>query len=113
MGILGCLFLLTQKTSHSGRLRAEHMKAEYFVDHCHSWLSKTVFPLWIKKGIEPDSGSFIESLFFNAEPENLPKRAMVQARQIYSFTEALKRNWLDSAAGHPIIEKSTGFLLSR
>ncbi len=80
-------------------------------DKSISWLSESVFPLWLNKGFNSASGVFIESITSEFQPTTTSRRAMVQARQIYSITEALKMKILSSDIVIPIIEKATSNLL--
>ena len=50
-----------------------------------NWLSEDVYPLWQTRGIDHMSGGFVETLGFDKSDLGLPRRAMVQSRQIYSF----------------------------
>lgn len=88
------------------------MNSQALIEKSTQWLIKDVFPLWIKKGIDPKNGSFIESLTSDYQPTDSPRRAMVQARQIYSFTEAVKMNILKSSAAEDIISNSTQCLMT-
>lgn len=54
------------------------------------WLKEFVLPLWMDQGIDRRNGGFHESLNLSTgTPEMGPRRAMVQARQIYSLRVAL------------------------
>lgn len=83
------------------------------IQFSRAWLSNDVFPIWTAKGIDADTGSFIESLTTEYQPTSMPRRAMVQARQIYSYTEALKMKILNSDQVAPILDRSVDFLLSQ
>lgn len=82
-----------------------------FIDKSHRWLSESVFPLWLSQGFDAASGVFIESLTSDFQPTKTPRRAMVQARQIYSCTEALKMKILSADVVEPIVEKATAHLI--
>jgi mannose/cellobiose epimerase-like protein (N-acyl-D-glucosamine 2-epimerase family) len=58
---------------------------EFSSDYAIQWLGKDVFPLWSKAGVDLKNGGFVEALSLMGEPLSQPRRAMVQARQIYSF----------------------------
>ncbi len=77
------------------------------------WLSKDVFPLWTQAGIDAENGSFIESLTAQLQPTTMPRRAMVQARQIYSYSEAIKMKILSPDQAAPILDRSVDFLLAQ
>lgn len=74
-----------------------------------AWLKDCVFPLWTANAIDPVNGGFIENL--NADGTAIPgdRRALVQARQIYAYTEALKMNILSPECVIPIIQKNINF----
>ncbi len=75
------------------------------------WLKEKVFPLWIKNGIVPTSGAFIESISFEGEPLFSPQRALVQSRQIYSFCEAYRMDILSLDVVSSIVENAVGNLI--
>lgn len=75
------------------------------------WLKNDVFPLWISNGIDPTCGGFFESLNFEGRPGSENRRALVQARQIYSFTEAVKLNVISKEIAVPIVQQATNNLL--
>ncbi|MBC7419090.1 MAG: AGE family epimerase/isomerase [Bdellovibrio sp.] len=75
------------------------------------WLTENVFPFWIQKGIDSKNGSFVESISLDGEPQSSPRRALVQARQIYSFVEAYKLNMIDLDTVSAIVEKAVGSLI--
>ena len=81
------------------------------IEKSMNWLSESVFPLWLDKGFDSTSGVFIESLNSNFQPTTASRRAMVQARQIYSCTEALKMKILSPDVVIPLIEKATSNLI--
>ena len=81
------------------------------IQWARTWLSRDVFPLWTTKGIDITNGSFIESLTAEGQPTTAPRRAMVQARQIYAYSEGLKMKILNHEQVLPILEKNTAFLL--
>lgn len=49
------------------------------------WLQQHVLPMWGTNGFDEDHGCFEETLNFQGEAVAVPRRAMVQCRQIYSF----------------------------
>lgn len=60
------------------------------IQRSKNWLSEYVFPLWLKNGVDWERGGFVESLSLEGEPQDVPRRGMVQARQIYSLRIALE-----------------------
>ena len=72
-----------------------------------SWLKEKVFPLWLKEGVDSQANFFIENLNFEGKAQVTPRRALVQARQIYSFAEGARLHVLDQALAKQIVESST------
>jgi mannose-6-phosphate isomerase len=77
-----------------------------------NWLRQDVFPLWIKNGIDKSNGGFIEALTYEAQPLDVPRRALVQSRQIYSFVTGAKMNSCDPQVGHQIVNNAMKFFSS-
>lgn len=53
-------------------------------DKARAWLSERALPLWTSAGWDEQTGTFVEALSPEGKPLDVPRRAMVQARQIYS-----------------------------
>lgn len=87
--------------------------AERLRNDSRNWLQTSVFPLWLKQGIDPKNGSFVESLDFQGQPTPVARRAMVQARQIYALTEALKMNILDASQVRAILKPAMDFFVEK
>ncbi len=49
------------------------------------WLTDAALPLWFAAGVDPRTGAFEEKLTDDGRPVAAPRRARVQARQIWSF----------------------------
>lgn len=63
------------------------------------WLCAKALPLWSSAGHDPASGSFVERLALDGAPlSDVPRRLMVQARQIHVFATAARRDWFPGAA---------------
>lgn len=60
-----------------------------------TWLKQDVFPLWSSEGIDAKNGGFIEALSKDGKAIHSARRALVQARQIYSFVTAAKLQVFD------------------
>ena len=59
-----------------------------------AWLRQSALPLWSDVGVDKASGMFVERLDLNGAPlSEVPRRLMVQARQIFVFAEAHARGW--------------------
>lgn len=61
------------------------------------WLLDRAYPLWFEQGYDRQRGGFHEKLDQRGEPLNLPRRARVQPRQIYSFAVAPSLGWTGPA----------------
>lgn len=77
------------------------------------WLTHDVFPLWSKKGIDTIRGGFVESLTFEGEPMDLPRRAMVQSRQIYSFLTGLRMGCVAKDVAGVAIEQGAKYMVEK
>ena len=75
------------------------------------WLAEDMLPLWSTTGIDFVTGAFFESLSDSAEPIYGARRALVQARQIYTFSEALNLGLMDRAQVKMIIRRGVDFLI--
>lgn len=76
------------------------------------WLKNSVLPLWSAQGIDAGNGSFVEALSFaDGSPLDLPRRTMVQARQIYSFRLASELGLIDQEKTRQIIANASKFFL--
>ena len=59
-----------------------------------NWVLTEALPLWSCAGFDAAQGSFVERLSFQGEPLTAtPRRAMVQARQIYCLSHAALQGW--------------------
>ena len=70
------------------------------------WLREKVFPLWLRVGIDHNTGIFVENLSFDGIPQNSSRRSLVQARQIYAFCEGLRLGVIDKSLMRDLIDKS-------
>jgi len=69
-----------------------------------NWLSIDALPLWVDRGYDDKFGLFHEKLDFSGQPlEELPRRLMVQCRQLYVLTHLSLRGVRDS---HALIERT-------
>nr|BFD60470.1 AGE family epimerase/isomerase [Bdellovibrio sp. CKG001] len=74
------------------------------INQCKQWLSQEVLPLWITKGVDWQNGGFVESFSLDGEPQDVPRRSMVQARQIYSLRIAMELQLCDKEKALKAIE---------
>jgi len=60
---------------------------------------RDALPLWATAGFDPRTGRFCEALTLDGAPlREMPTRLIVQARQVFSYALAAKRNWYADAA---------------
>jgi mannose/cellobiose epimerase-like protein (N-acyl-D-glucosamine 2-epimerase family) len=70
------------------------MDARRSVARLKRWVIEDALPLWGETGFDAPRGSFVERLTFEGSPLlSAPRRAMVQARQIYVFSHAALLGW--------------------
>jgi len=81
------------------------------IESARKWLAVDVLPLWSVAAIDPVNGSFFESLSATGEPMSAPRRAMVQARQIYSINEAGKMGLLPMNQVKTIVRRATDYFI--
>ena len=63
-----------------------------------TWFVDAALPLWATNGWDADRGGFFETLDFAGTPiTGQARRVRVQARQIYTFSEAGARGWRHDA----------------
>jgi mannose/cellobiose epimerase-like protein (N-acyl-D-glucosamine 2-epimerase family) len=62
-------------------------------DWLRRWLLNDAYPLWATHGYDQRRGGFAESLTAAGPSADEPRRARVQARQIYSFARAASLGW--------------------
>ena len=79
------------------------------------WVVEEALPLWGETGFDAPRGSFVERLTFEGSPLlSAPRRAMVQARQIYVFSHAALLGWRPEGkaaaleAAHRLIDRYHG-----
>jgi mannose/cellobiose epimerase-like protein (N-acyl-D-glucosamine 2-epimerase family) len=63
------------------------------------WLVNDAYPLWATAGVDASTGAFVESLDEDGRPLAEPRRARVQARQVYAFAHAAELGWQGPAGG--------------
>jgi len=80
-----------------------------------SWVIEEALPLWGEAGFDRARGSFVERLSFEGKPLlDKPRRAMVQARQIYVFSHAALIGWRPQGeaqaleAAHRLVDRYHG-----
>lgn len=80
-----------------------------------TWVIEEALPLWGEAGFDSARGGFVERLTFEGKPLlDKPRRAMVQARQIYVFSHAALIGWRPQGgaialeAAHRLIDRYHG-----
>lgn len=58
-----------------------------------SWLLQDAYPLWASQGFDPEHGAFNEKLTAAGPVLHVPRRARVQTRQIYAYSQAPGLGW--------------------
>ena len=81
------------------------------IEKCKNWLSRDVYPLWSAKGIDKSNGGFVESLTFEGQPMDVPRRAMVQSRQIYSFLTGARLGCVSKDFAHSAALAGTRYMI--
>lgn len=81
------------------------------IENCKTWLSKDVLPLWLNKGVDWERGGFIESFSLDGEPQDVPRRCMVQARQIYSLRLGMELGLCDPEKSRKAIAAGAAALI--
>lgn len=81
------------------------------ISRSENWLRHDVLPLWAEQGIDATSKGFTEALSTDGKALNLPRRALVQARQIYSFQTAAKLKLMDSSKSNAIVLGGVDYLI--
>jgi mannose/cellobiose epimerase-like protein (N-acyl-D-glucosamine 2-epimerase family) len=58
------------------------------------WMAEKALPLWASAGWDDPEGQFVEQLDLSGTPLlNVPRRVMVQSRQIFVYATAHRRGW--------------------
>ncbi|HEX2789736.1 MAG TPA: AGE family epimerase/isomerase [Steroidobacteraceae bacterium] len=74
------------------------------------WLLADAYPLWATQGYDRIHGGFEESLNSAGPTPNQPRRARVQARQIYCFARAASLGWRPADAARLVTDGLAYFL---
>jgi mannose/cellobiose epimerase-like protein (N-acyl-D-glucosamine 2-epimerase family) len=89
---------------------AEFAKACAQAERLKTWLTAKALPLWSTVGFDVRRECFQERLDWACRPDEVtPRRAMVQARQIYVFAHAAQLGWFPEGAR--LAEMAMGSLL--
>ena len=74
------------------------------------WLRADAYPLWAMQGYDRVQGGFQEALTSAGPTAEQPRRARVQARQIYSFARAASLGWSPTEAARLVSDGLEDFL---
>ena len=98
-----------------GSTMTNDIDVERSVARLKRWVVEEALPLWGETGFDAPRGSFVERLTFEGSPVlSAPRRAMVQARQIYVFSHAALLGWRPEGeataleAAHRLIDRYQG-----
>ena len=76
-----------------------------------AWTRETALPFWGSVGVDEKRGGFHERLDLTGQPvQNVPKRLMVQGRQLYVYSHAAMLGWHDD--GKRLAGRCVEYLLS-
>lgn len=76
------------------------------------WTFDLALPLWSSVGFDAHESQFVEQISFDGAPMlDVPRRVMVQARQIYVFGLAHERGWFKG--GDQLVENAYRQMVSR
>ncbi len=76
-----------------------------------AWTRETALPFWGSVGVDEQRGGFHERLDLTGQPvQNVPKRLMVQGRQLYVYSHAAMLGWHDD--GKRLAGRCVEYLLS-
>lgn len=75
------------------------------------WLKDSVFPLWSTKGVDSQTGGFVEALNFDGSLSGSARRCLVQSRQIYSFYTGARMNVVPQEIADQKILAGANYLL--
>lgn len=62
------------------------------------WLRLRALPLWSSVGLQQPEG-FVEAMGRDGRPLDLPRRSLVQARQVYVYAQAARLGWTGPSGG--------------
>ena len=84
-------------------------------EKCRHWISQEAVPLLLRSGVDHQLGGFYEALDMAGNSLDLPRRAMVHARQIYFFTVATSLGFCPMDKGKEVVragvKKALGYSL--
>jgi mannose-6-phosphate isomerase len=85
--------------------------SQELIQKSENWLRSGACPLWLKKGIDTQSGGFYESMSLQGEPLRGSRRVMVQARQIFSSHIAMQLGVISAEEGRRALRTGVDFMM--
>jgi mannose/cellobiose epimerase-like protein (N-acyl-D-glucosamine 2-epimerase family) len=80
--------------SNRGSMQENSVPNRSSVKKFREWMVGQALPYWAQEGFEETQESFVERMDFSGLAlRRVPRRAMVQARQIYVYSHAALLNW--------------------
>jgi mannose-6-phosphate isomerase len=74
------------------------------IETAKQWLRDDVCPLWLSEGVDWKHGAFEECLSLEGKAVEMPRRVMVQARQVFSFRLASELGCCDQSKAQQAIQ---------
>ena len=84
---------IDQASVGAGSLLRSTLQLRAKAQSLENWLFEAALPLWWSKGADHARGGFQEHLNLDGTPVEAPRRARVQARQIYVYAVAGQMGW--------------------
>ncbi len=84
-------------------------QARQMHDRLLSWLIDDAYPVWATAGFDSVHGTFNERLTADGAVPDVPRRARVQARQVYAYARAGTLGWRGEA--RPLVEAGLSFFI--
>lgn len=81
------------------------------IEKSKQWLANDVYPLWSTTGVDKIKGGFIENISFDGSAMDIPRRSMVQARQMYSFVTGANLGVCKKEVAHSLVEMGGRYLM--
>ncbi|MBB5048502.1 mannose-6-phosphate isomerase [Rhodopseudomonas rhenobacensis] len=75
-----------------------------------AWITQAALPFWSGPGFDRDLDLFVERVDFSGRPLEVPRRLMVQARQIAVFSQATLLGWFD---GRDLVDRALRSTLAK
>ena len=76
------------------------------------WLTEKALPLWASVGWDDREGQFVEQLNLSGTPLlDVPRRVMVQSRQIFVYATAHRRGWFKE--GDVLVRRAVDVMIDR